>query len=262
VSAIARAHVAYRPTIKRIAAILGIVGGTLGLIAGLVELTAGPSIRSWVGNKEDTTRLGLATLVLAAIALTAALALMRSPQASAPRRLGLAAALLLPGLVCFTTVGRLWYVPGALLVAAGLLVGADLRNEVKEVGAAAERNWPAILTVALGCFYVFLGATALGLAGVLGISGGLLVLGLVATRDKVRARAAAALLLLATPPFAALTWWSVATPLIALLLLAVGIPTLARPARDRTSALRSAATTPSPGRRAELPHGGLGGRAA
>jgi len=29
-------------------------------------------------------------------------------------------------------------------------------------------------------------------------------------------------------PFAALTWWSVATPLIELLLLAVGIPALAR----------------------------------
>jgi hypothetical protein len=54
-----------RTAIRRIAAIVGIGGATLGLVPGLVELTAGPAIRSWVGNKEDTTRLGLATLVLA-----------------------------------------------------------------------------------------------------------------------------------------------------------------------------------------------------
>lgn len=222
----------HRPTNMRIAALIGIVGGTLGLVAGLVELTVGPSIRSWVGNKEDTTRLGLATLVLAAIALAAALELMRRAKLSAPRRLALAAALLLSGLICFTTVGRLWYLPGALLVAAGFLVAADLRNEVKEVLAAAEQAWPAILTVVLGCFYVFLGATALGLAGVLGIAGGLLVLGLVATRGKIPVRAAVVLLVLAALPFAALTWWSVATPLIGLLLLAIGTPALARPPRN------------------------------
>lgn len=219
----------HRPTVGRSAAILGVVGATLGLVAGLVELTAGPSIRSWVGNKEDTTRLGLATLVLAAIAFAAALALLRRPDASAPRRLALAAALLLPGLICFTTVGRLWYVPGALLLAAGLLVAADLRNELKEVAVAAGRSWTAILTAVLGCFYVFLGATALGLAGVLGIAGGLLVLGLVAARRKLPVPIALALLLLAALPFAALTWWSVATPLIGILLLAVGVPALRGP---------------------------------
>lgn len=231
-SALAGSGPLHRPTTVRIAALIGIVGGTLGLVAGFVELTVGPSIRSWVGNKEDTTRLGLATLVLAAIALAGALELMRRPRVSAPRRLALAAALLLSGLICFTTVGRLWYLPGALLVAAGFLVAADLRNEVKEVVGAAEHAWPAVLTVVLGCFYVFLGATALGFAGVLGIAGGLLVLGLVATRGKIPVRAAVVLLILAALPFAALTWWSVATPLIGLLLLAIGMPVLARPPRN------------------------------
>jgi hypothetical protein len=228
-SAITRDHgQVHHPTRERIAASLGIVGATLGLVAGLVELTAGPSIRSWVGNKQDTTRLGLVTLVLAAIALGAALALARRPDASAPRRLAFAAALLLPGLICFTTVGRLWYLPGALLVAAGLLVAADRRDELKEVTAAAARNWTAILTVALACFYVALGATALGVAGVLGILGGVLVLGLVAMRDKLPVPLTVVLLLLAALPFAALTWWSVATPLIAILLLVLGVPALAR----------------------------------
>ncbi len=236
-SAIARDHEqVHRSTTERIAAILGIVGATLGLVAGLAELAAGPSIRSWVGNKEDPTRLGLATLVFAAIALAAALALVRRPEASAPRRLVFAAALLLPGLICFTTVGRLWYLPGALLVAAGLLVAADLRSNFSEVAAAAERNWTGILTVVLACFYIFLGATALGVAGLLGIAGGLLVLGLVAMRGKLPVPVAVALLLLAALPFAVLTWWSVATPLIALLLLALGLPTLARPHRPRGNA--------------------------
>jgi hypothetical protein len=222
------------PAIPRLAATLGTVGGTLGVIAGLVELTVGPSIRSWVGNKADTTRLGLATLALAAIALAAALAFARRPEAPAPRRLALAAALLLPGLICFTTVGRLWYAPGTLLLIAGVLAAADLRTEVKTVAAAADRNWTAILTVALGTFYIFLGGTALGLAGILGIAGGLLALGLVATRGRIRAPVALALLVTAALPFAALTWWSVATPLIGLLLLAVGVPALARPPSKRT----------------------------
>lgn len=227
------------PTIARLATVLGTVGGTLGVIAGLVELTVGPSIRSWVGDKEDTTRLGLATLVLSAIALGAALALVRRPDAPAPRRLALAATLLLPGLICFTTVGRLWYGPGTLLLAAGLLAAADLRDEAKAVAAATGRNWTAVLTVVLGGFYVFLGATALGLAGILGILGGLLALGLVAARARVPVPLALALLLAAVLPFAALTWWSVATPLIGLLLLVVGVPTLARPASERTALIHA-----------------------
>jgi MFS family permease len=242
VSAIAREHVqARRSPTWRIAATLGIVGATLGLVAGVVELTAGPSIRSWVGNKEDTTRLGLATLVLAAIALAAALALARRLDASAPRRLVFAAALLLPGLICFTTVGRLWYLPGALLIAAGVTVADDLRGEAREVAAAATRNGTAILTVVLACFYVFLGATALGVAGVLGILGGLLILGLVAMRGKLPMPVTVVLLLLATLPFAVLTWWSVATPLIGILLLALGMLALSR-SRERPHRPRRAGT--------------------
>lgn len=208
--------------ITRAAALVGTVGASLGLVVGLAELTVGPSIRSWVGNKADTTRLGLATLVLAALALVAALALLRRPQAPAPTRLALAAGLLIPGLICFTTVGRLWYVPGVLLVGAGIATVVDLRKEMSEVASTLGRNWTAVLTVVLGAFYVFLGATALGLAGILGMLGGLLAIGLVAARDALPTPVVLALLLAAALPFAALTWWSVATPLIAIVLLAVG----------------------------------------
>lgn len=214
--------------LTRLAAWLGVVGATLGLIAGLVELTAGGAIRSWVGDKNDTTRLGLATISLALIALTAALALLTRRATSPQQRLAVAAGLLLPGLICFTTVGRLWYVPGASLVGAGLGVAADLRKETRTLAASLDRNWTALLTMVLAAFYVFLGATALGPAGALGIAGGLLVLALLVARDRTPAKLATLLLLMAAVPFAALTWWSVATPLIGILLIAIGILALER----------------------------------
>lgn len=221
-----------RPPLVRFAAWLGLVGGTLGLIAGLVELAAGAEIRSWVGDKNDTTRLGLATILLAAVALNAALALLTGRAVSPQRRLAVSAGLLVPGLICFTTVGRLWYLPGALLVGAGVLVAADLRSETHGLAASLDRNWTALLAAVLAAFYVFLGATALGLAGALGIAGGLLVLGLLVARDRTPAKLAIPLMLVAAVPFAALTWWSVATPLIGILLIAIGIPALKRDPRS------------------------------
>jgi hypothetical protein len=115
----------------RIAAILGVAGAALGMVAGLVELAAGPSIRSWVGNKQDTTGLGLATVALSAIALAAALALERWPRPWWPWRVAIVTGLLWPGVLCFTTVGRLWYVPGALLVTSGLLAASAFVGETR-----------------------------------------------------------------------------------------------------------------------------------
>jgi hypothetical protein len=224
VSALVHEHRAHRRvSITKAAAVLGLIGGSLGLVAGFLELTAGPSIRSWVGNKADTTRLGLATLVLAGIALAAALVLARRQDASAPLRLGLAIGFLLPGLICFTTVGQLWYLPGALLLTAAALGAGGLRKDTRQVAAALDHNWPAILTVALAAFYIFLGATALGIAGGLGIVGGIVVLVLVVARGKVPTWLGIAVLVLAALPFAALTWWSVTTPPIALLLFGIGV---------------------------------------
>ena len=46
----------------------------------------------------------------------------REVQLGIPRRFGrrlvLGVGLLIPGLLCFTTVGRLWYLPGALITTA------------------------------------------------------------------------------------------------------------------------------------------------
>jgi hypothetical protein len=208
---------------------LALAGAWLGVVAGLAELLVGPDIRSWVGDKQDTTRLGLATLLLALVALAAATSLARRAAAPAGRRLLLALGLLVPGLVGLTTTGSLWYLPGALLVSAGTAVAAGLRGEWRELAVTAERHWTAVLAALLALFYAFLGATALGLAGAAGIAGGLLVLGLVVGGGRLPRPLMRALLVLAAVPFAALTWWSVVTPLVAVLLVATGLPAVGGP---------------------------------
>ncbi|MGZ4395088.1 MAG: hypothetical protein ACXVZ2_06985 [Gaiellaceae bacterium] len=215
-----------RPTLDRLAAGAAVAGAALGLVVGIVELTAGPQIRTWVGNKLDTTRLGLTTIVLAAVALAAALTWLRRRDLSTDRRLLIGAGLLVPGLVGFTTVGRLWYVPGTLLVLAGLVLVVELRKDGAAVSRTLGEYWAAGLIAVLAVSYVFLGATALGVAGVLGIVGGIVVVATLAARSRLPRHVPLLLLCAAVVPFAVLTWWSVVTPLLALLLIVIGGLTL------------------------------------
>ena len=60
------------------------------MVAGLVELILDPSLRQRVGDKQDTTRLGLTTVLLSAVALGAAIALQRPEEGLARRRVALA----------------------------------------------------------------------------------------------------------------------------------------------------------------------------
>ena len=73
-----------------------------------------------VGDKLDTTRLGLATMLLSAVALTAAVALRRLGARPDGMRLAVILGLAIPGLVGFTTVGALWLLPVVALLAVGL----------------------------------------------------------------------------------------------------------------------------------------------
>jgi hypothetical protein len=198
------------------------MGASLGIVAGVVELTLGPHIRSWVGDKQDTTRLGLATIALSAIALLAAVAWLQRREASPGTRLLVLVGLIVPGVICFTTVGRAWSVPGPLLVVAATLAAYDLRDDARDVAQAINRHWLAALTVVLGAFYIFLGATALGVAGVLGMVGGSMILAVVALSWRITARFASLVLVTAALPFAVLTWWSIVTPLLATLVTAIG----------------------------------------
>lgn len=199
---------------------LAFAGASLGIVVGLLELTAGPSIIEWVGNKQDTTRLGLTTALLSAVALAAAFALKQDRGEANGRRVAISAALMIPALVCFTTVGRLWYLPGALLLVAGGIVLSNTRR--REFAAVLdERHWRNGLIVLCGVYYVFLGATALGVAGFLGIAGGLLICG--ATLAPLRSPSVAyGLLIVGALPFAAATWWSVITPVVAVLVIVIG----------------------------------------
>jgi uncharacterized membrane protein YozB (DUF420 family) len=206
------------------------LGASLGIVAGLAELTLGPHVRSWVGNKQDTTRLGLATIALSAIALLAAVTWLRRKDASTGTQLLIVVGLLVPGAICFTTVGRAWYLPGALLLAAAAMAIADLREDARSAAETIGRRWLDVLTVVLGAYYVFLGATALGVPGLLGVVGGIVIVAVVATSSRIPPRIAPIVLVAAALPFAVLTWWSIVTPLVAILVVAIGWLALRRPA--------------------------------
>jgi len=117
-----------RVTLDRVAGRLAAAGAALGVLAGIVDVAVGPSIRNVVGNKLDTTTLGFATIALSAIAVAAALAWGRPGGRIEGRRLGTILALAFPGAVCFTTIGQLWYLPGVLLLGASGLIAARARG--------------------------------------------------------------------------------------------------------------------------------------
>ena len=99
---------------------LVLAGGALGVVAGLVQALAGDVIPEWTGDKNDTVQLGLATIGLSLVAVACFWRLSRGAAGLWLRAL-LAAAFLAAVIVCFTTVGRLWYVPGPLMLVAFVL---------------------------------------------------------------------------------------------------------------------------------------------
>ena len=211
-----------RNTVDRVAGRLAATGAALGVLAGLIDVAAGSSIRGWVGNKLDTTPLGLGTIALSGVALAAAIAWQRPGGRGGGRRLVTVLTLALPAGICFTTIGRLWYLPGILLLAAAILVLAT--STTQELARAVnERRWLRGLIVILGSYYVFLGADSHGLAAALGILGGLAIWAALAVAGSSH-RLALSLLVLGVLPFAVATWWSVVTPLIALLVILIGLP--------------------------------------
>jgi hypothetical protein len=220
-----------RATIDLAAGRLALAGATLGIAVGLVDIAAGASIRDWVGNKLHTTTLGITTVILSAVALAAAVEWQRVGGRGGGRRLATALGFVLPAGVCFTTIGRLWYLPGILLLAAGMLVLlASSREEL--VHAVNEHRWLGGLVALLGGYYVFLGADALPKAtGVVGIVCGVAIWAALIATGKSH-RMSLGLLAAGALPFAILTWWSVVTPLIAILILALG-PAAIRGSRER-----------------------------
>ena len=231
-----------RDRLDHLAGALAAAGAGLGIIAGIVDVAVGGTIRDWVGNKLDTTTLGAGTIALSAVALVAAIAWQRPNGHNDGRRLATILALAVPAAICFTTIGRLWYIPGLLLLAATvLIVLTSSRRELTE--AVDEHRWRIGLTAVLAGYDVFLGADALPkAAGLVGILGGLAVWLALWVAPQAH-RLAVGLLAVGALAFAIVTWWSAITPIIAILLLTLG-PGALRPRgahRRRRGGLRSPA---------------------
>jgi hypothetical protein len=111
---------------KKLSFQLGVLGSSIGVVVGMIELSIGTQIRSWIGNKEKPFVLGMITIILSSMALlTFILYQKRDPQDN-DRKLVIFLGVLLPTVICFTTVGKLWYLPGCLLVVALSLLAQDL----------------------------------------------------------------------------------------------------------------------------------------
>lgn len=149
---------------------IAVAAVVLGIAAGLTQLLAGSAIPQWSGNKIDTTGLGLTTIILSLVAAVCLAQLHRV----LPRRerIGILLLVLACAGVCFTTVGRLWYVPGPLLITAAALAFAagGSGHPADEVEGGQEHPSP----VGVGNWLLFALAVVLGL--VLAISSLLTVL--------------------------------------------------------------------------------------
>jgi hypothetical protein len=210
-----------------IAARLGAAGAVLGTAAGVVQATWGTHIPEWSGDKNDPVALGVLTVLLSGLAGAAAVRLRSSAPPSAGVRLAVLVGLAVPGLLCFTTVGRLWYLPGVLLISAAVLA---LAGSVREIAAYAQAHALRGLVSLLGGFELLMAVSArpVWLAAV-GVGCGLALCVAPWLADR---RMRAALIVAGAVPFAALTWWSIATPLLAIVALAVGAPVVLTAVRD------------------------------
>ena len=119
----------------------------MGLVAGIVELIVGSSIRP-VDRQQERPHPSR-DRDHRARGDRARRRPWRSPRptdpSDRPAGSGSSPGCSHPALVCFTTVGRLWYVPGVLLVAAGCLAAYGLRGGLPGHRTDINRNGTRIL---------------------------------------------------------------------------------------------------------------------
>ncbi len=215
---------------QQVAAALAVVGGSLGAAAGVTQAAVGSQIPGWTGNKGSPLALGLLTILLSGISLGCA-ALLRSASPLRPgRRVAAALGLLIPGGLCFSTVGALWYLPGLLLLSAAALV--ITAGEPHETRASIGANLPRALVSLLGGFELLMAVSAGPVPTIaVGVLSGM---ALAAAPWAPAPGPRVVLLLLGTLPFAVVTWWSLASPLLAVLALAIGLATFRHPTDDKS----------------------------
>lgn len=215
---------------QHLAAMLGLIGGALGLIAGGLQASFSDRLDEWTGNKANPVALGLLAMLLSVVSMASAVVLLRNKsELPAGRRLALATGLLVPGGLCFSSTGALWYLPGCLLIGGG--VAALSAGNAHHARAALAHAWPALLVSVLGALELLMAVSAgPPVTIVVGVIGGL---SLVAAPWLSSRPIRLALFIIGTVPFAVLTWWSVASPLLAVAALTIGLTTLrSRPTVD------------------------------
>ncbi len=121
----------------------GLLGSALGILAGLIELSFGAQIRPWIGNKENPALLGLLTILLSGIALINFIVMRNQEPQTNDGKLAVFLGAILPAAICFTTVGQLWYLPGALLMVAVALLAYEfwIIPHAKDVSRISGRVW-------------------------------------------------------------------------------------------------------------------------
>jgi len=95
---------------------IAITGSILGICSGTIELIIGKHILPWIGNKESPMVLGVITILLSCMILTSIILTIKIENKSNDQKIGLFLMCFIPTLICFTTVGRLWYLPGGMLI--------------------------------------------------------------------------------------------------------------------------------------------------
>ncbi len=207
------------------------IGGSLGMFAGVVQATVGDRIPDWSGNKDSPVGLGLLTIALGASVLAIAARTRRVSTAPGPETLtAITLWLAAVALLCSTTVGRLWAIPGALiLAAAGFSFAACGWHSFRGVVAA---NWLRGLLGLLGVFEILMAISAASVTTVaagLVAGGGLIAAAII---SKPSRRTIVTVLVTATLPFVALTWWTIVTPLVSVVALAIALALTGRNVRS------------------------------
>lgn len=198
----------------RLAGRLGAAGAAIGGVAGLVQVTVGARIPSWTGNKLAPVQLGLLTIALSLLAASAAIRQTRPATPVGVRAL-CSVALVVPGLLCFSTVGRLWYVPGPLLLAAAV-VSLD---RARETGALVVRNYLRLLLGLLGAAEILMAVNAPPLLLAVGTAGGVSLA--VAAWHGPSRQLFPIFVLAGIVPFTALAWTAVVPVVLAMLAAAI-----------------------------------------
>ena len=215
-----------RSQLTSVAAQLAVIAGMLGVVAGVVQATIGNRIPAWTGHKHSHVALGLLTVALGASILISARTLhgatMPGPETLTAIALWLAAVAVL----CATTVGRLWVVPGALAFAAAsvTLAACGWQNFRSFVGT----HWFRGLLGLLGFLDVLMAVSAASATVVVAglVAGAVLIAAAILSRPGPRPMVILAAV--ATFPYVALTWWTIVTPLLTVVALAVGLAATGR----------------------------------